>query len=135
MEKRGNTERGPTMAVTLDYKELEQRLLQERDGLSHDIRRLQEISEEIRSDRGGGEGGISNHLAEGATGTFLQEQNEALLGNLRHTLGLVESAIRRLDSGNYGLCEVCSQPIDPARLDTLPYAARCVSCQTRLEES
>ncbi len=123
------------MAVKLDYQGLKQRLLQEQDELSHDIQRLEEVIEQIRSDRAGGEGGISNHMAEGATGTFLQERNEALLGNLRRTLGLVEAAIRRLDAGNYGLCEVCGQPIDPARLETLPYAVRCVSCQSRLEES
>lgn len=121
------------MATMVDYENIRRRLERERSELDRDIRRLEEITEKLRSDRGGGDGGISNHLAEGATSTFDQERNLALLGNLRRTLGLVEAALKRLDLGTYGFCEVCGEPIDRARLEALPYAAQCVRCQTRLE--
>jgi DnaK suppressor protein len=122
------------MAVTLDYQLIKSRLLEERAGLERYILRLEEVTEEIRSDRGGGDGGISNHMAEGASSTFDQERNLALMGNLRHTLEAVDAALKRLDLGTYGLCEICGEAIDRARLDALPYAAQCVKCQTRLEE-
>ncbi len=121
------------MATVVDYENVRRRLERERSELDRDIRRLEEITEKLRSDRGGGDGGISNHLAEGASSTFDQERNLALLGNLRRTLGLVEAALKRLDLGTYGFCEVCGEPIDRARLEALPYAAQCVRCQTRLE--
>lgn len=121
------------MATIVDYENVRRRLEQERSELDHDIRRLEEITEKLRSDRGGGDGGISNHLAEGASSTFDQERNLALLGNLRRTLELVEAALKRLELGTYGFCEVCGEPIDRARLEALPYAAQCVRCQTRLE--
>lgn len=121
------------MATMVDYENVRRRLERERGELDRDIRRLEEITEKLRSDRGGGDGGISNHLAEGASSTFDQERNLALLGNLRRTLGLVEAALKRLELGTYGFCEVCGEPIDRARLEALPYAAQCVRCQTRLE--
>lgn len=121
------------MATMVDYEDVRKRLERERGELDRDIRRLEEITEKLRSDRGGGDGGISNHLAEGASSTFDQERNLALLGNLRRTLGLVEAALKRLELGTYGFCEVCGEPIDRARLEALPYAAQCVRCQTRLE--
>ncbi|MGC8873424.1 MAG: TraR/DksA family transcriptional regulator [Chloroflexia bacterium] len=112
---------------------IEGRLLRERAELKRAIRRLELLTEQLRSDRGGGDGGVSNHMAEGASSTFDQERNLALLGNLRRTLEQVEAALRRLSAGTYGLCEVCGEPIDRARLEALPYAAQCVNCQRRLE--
>ncbi len=121
------------MATIVDYENVRRKLERERSELGRDIRRLEEITEKLRSDRGGGDGGVSNHLAEGASSTFDQERNLALLGNLRRTLGLVEAALKHLELGTYGFCEVCGEPIDRARLEALPYAAQCVRCQTRLE--
>jgi len=121
------------MAATLDYQVLKERLVEERRGLARDIGRLEKITEGLRSNRGGGDGGVGNHMAEGASSTFDQERNLALVTNLRRTLELVEAALKRLEVGTYGLCEVCGGPIDRARLEALPYAAQCVTCQTRLE--
>jgi len=45
----------------------------------------------------------------------------------------VRSAIDRLESGHWGVCEVCSEPIGARRLAALPDAATCVDCQTQLE--
>lgn len=40
-------------------------------------------------------------------------------------LHAVERALARLDEGAYGTCEVCSAPIDDARLTAEPAATRC----------
>ncbi len=116
-----------------DEQTIEGRLTRERAELKRTIRRLELLTEQLRSDRGGGDGGVSNHMAEGASSTFDQERNLALLGNLRRTLEQVEAALKRLSAGTYGLCEICGEPIDRARLEALPYAAQCVNCQRRLE--
>lgn len=116
-----------------DQETIEGRLTRERAELKRAIRRLELLTEQLRSDRSGGDGGVSNHMAEGASSTFDQERNLALLGNLRRTLEQVEAALKRLSAGTYGLCEICGEPIDRARLEALPYAAQCVNCQRRLE--
>ncbi|ACY95759.1 MULTISPECIES: TraR/DksA family transcriptional regulator [Thermomonospora] len=50
---------------------------------------------------------------------------------LRQTLEDIEEALLRLRQGRYGLCEKCGKPIPEGRLEILPYARCCVSCQQR----
>lgn len=51
------------------------------------------------------------------------------LERLRTHLDEVVSAIGRVESGTYGLCIVDGQPIDPARLDAIPWAEYCLEHQ------
>ena len=45
----------------------------------------------------------------------------------------VEMALDKIRSGDYGICEDCGQPIHPKRLQAVPWATHCVSCQSLLE--
>ncbi len=44
-------------------------------------------------------------------------------------LGEIEDAIQRLAAGGFGVCEDCQVEIPSGRLETIPYARRCVTCQ------
>jgi DnaK suppressor protein len=44
-------------------------------------------------------------------------------------LRLVEEALDRLQSGDFGVCLACEQPIPSKRLQALPWARYCVPCQ------
>ena len=44
-------------------------------------------------------------------------------------LRLVEEALDRLDTGDYGTCLACDEPIAEKRLQALPWAQYCVRCQ------
>jgi len=46
---------------------------------------------------------------------------------------LVEAALARLDSGEYGICVECERPIAAKRLAAVPWASRCVACQEQLD--
>lgn len=46
----------------------------------------------------------------------------------------IDAAFRRIAAGTYGICVDCGEPIDPARLERLPQAARDIECQRRHEE-
>ncbi|SPE41089.1 Transcriptional regulator, TraR/DksA family (modular protein) [Candidatus Sulfopaludibacter sp. SbA3] len=46
-------------------------------------------------------------------------------------LRLIEEALDRLTSGDYGICLCCEEPIAAKRLAALPWARYCVSCQER----
>jgi RNA polymerase-binding transcription factor DksA len=37
--------------------------------------------------------------------------------------------------GEYGICEVCGNPIARARLEAMPYARMCVSCKEQEERA
>lgn len=41
----------------------------------------------------------------------------------------IRDALQRLADGTYGECEDCRAAIPPGRLETIPYARRCVICQ------
>jgi RNA polymerase-binding transcription factor DksA len=44
-------------------------------------------------------------------------------------------ASSRRAQGTYGICEDCGTEISPERLEFLPEATRCVSCQARHEQT
>jgi DnaK suppressor protein len=50
-------------------------------------------------------------------------------------LKMIDLALERLDSGEYGLCTDCEKPISPKRLRAIPWASRCVACQERFAET
>ena len=55
------------------------------------------------------------------------------LNSLDYTqLRLVEEALDRLDSGDYGTCLCCERPIPTKRLRALPWARYCVECQENM---
>lgn len=43
----------------------------------------------------------------------------------------VEAALARIDAGAYGRCVDCGGPIGRGRLEAMPEAARCITCQAR----
>jgi len=48
-------------------------------------------------------------------------------------LAEIDQALQRLDSGQYGLCGDCGEPIALARLQLLPQVLRCVACAAQHE--
>jgi DnaK suppressor protein len=44
-------------------------------------------------------------------------------------LRLVDEALDRVQSGDFGVCLACEQPIPSKRLQALPWARYCVPCQ------
>ncbi|HRQ66134.1 MAG TPA: TraR/DksA family transcriptional regulator [Xanthomonadaceae bacterium] len=63
----------------------------------------------------------------------LQMQQMALHAARRRDerLALVDSALRRIDEGTYGLCVECEEAIDQRRLQVDPTALRCITCAER----
>ena len=65
----------------------------------------------------------------------LQAQAMSKASGLRReqTLQLVAQALARLDSGDYGDCRGCDEPIDRKRLQSDPTAFLCIDCATKNE--
>jgi DnaK suppressor protein len=47
-------------------------------------------------------------------------------------LKLIEEALDRIQAGDYGICLSCEEPIPAKRLQALPWAKYCVTCQQSL---
>jgi DnaK suppressor protein len=46
-------------------------------------------------------------------------------------LQAIEEALARLDSGSYGVCRDCGEPIAEARLNAIPWTRVCISCKEK----
>lgn len=53
----------------------------------------------------------------------------ALVAAARQGLSHANDALRRIEQGNYGTCEVCGRAIPPERLAIVPHAKTCVTCK------
>jgi DnaK suppressor protein len=47
----------------------------------------------------------------------------------------INEALVRLDGGQYGLCAACGGPILESRLRALPFAVRCLACESGRERA
>jgi DnaK suppressor protein len=66
------------------------------------------------------------------------EARELAIRNLERaarTLRQIEEAIRRLDTGEYGICESCEEMIGAKRLHAVPWAQLCLNCQEIADQS
>jgi DnaK suppressor protein len=59
------------------------------------------------------------------------ERFQALQALEHKHLDQVEAALQAIAAGTYGRCQHCHQPILLERLQALPYATMCVSCQAQ----
>jgi len=70
-------------------------------------------------------------VAEDDQAQFLSAESVSLHLNVLDyaQLRLIEEGLDRLDSGDYGVCLSCEEPIPPKRLQAVPWARYCVGCQ------
>lgn len=79
--------------------------------------------------------GYGNHMADDGTEAFEQTVGVAFRRKVEDSLRKVERALTKFENGTYGICEECGSRIDRARLEVLPEALYCLSCQSQHEYS
>ena len=62
------------------------------------------------------------------------QTEQSLLVNEEALLTEVQQALERIEQGTYGKCIDCGKPIPEKRLEAIPWAARDVQCEERLEQ-
>jgi RNA polymerase-binding protein DksA len=55
----------------------------------------------------------------------------ALLNQLESQIEEINEALKRIESGDYGICSNCGAAITPERLEALPHADMCIRCQRK----
>ena len=45
----------------------------------------------------------------------------------------IDYALQKIESGEYGICEMCGEEISQARLEARPVALYCIDCKTQQE--
>ncbi len=121
------------MAQVLDLDRYREMLEKERQRMLHQIRVIDAGQDQDQSDTLSELSDYDDHPADVATETFEREKDRALRNNARETVERVTAALRKMDHGTYGLCDICGKEIPAGRLDAVPYATLCVKCQADVE--
>ena len=100
------------------YEELRQRLEKKKAELGA---RLERITANLRR-------GYEADSKERAQQFENNEVVDALGNEARQEIAKISAALRRMDSGDYGLCVECGEEIAMSRLDAYPYANECIDC-------
>src|SRR5918996_6053315 len=70
-------------------------------------------------------------FADSAQSTAERNKVLAVIERLRENLQDVDVALGKIKKGTFGVCERCGQPINPERLEAIPYARLCVKCKQK----
>ena len=70
-------------------------------------------------------------LADQATGNNEVHIQLKLKQTDAKILQAIEDALRRIDTGTYGVCRDCGEPIAEARLNAIPWTRVCISCKEK----
>jgi len=67
-------------------------------------------------------------------GDLSQQHHEEWIFLNRNTIDMkllreISDALHRMEQGTYGICLECEEPISGKRLDAVPWARYCVTCQ------
>lgn len=74
---------------------------------------------------------VDNHPADFGSEMFEKERRYALLDNEKDIINRIDNALKRIEDGSYGICEICGKEIPNERLDFMPYATTCVECEKK----
>jgi DnaK suppressor protein len=94
---------------------------------------IERAESDIASRLGDAVGDAGDDQADVGAKTFEREHELALTHNSRELLTQNERALSRIETGTYGTCESCGEPIGKARLQAFPRATLCVTCKQREE--
>jgi DnaK suppressor protein len=70
-----------------------------------------------------------------ASSEYIQSFSLRLRGRERNFLDKIETALRKLDAGQFGVCEECDEMIGLKRLEARPETTLCIRCKEDQERS
>ena len=99
------------------------------------LRQRDELIRHLASDSEGfleiAEGSDPKDVVDFASDDVDKKNLEALNVVESRKLQLIDNALVRIQNNRYGVCMDCGQPIPLSRLEAVPYALFCVSCQAK----
>lgn len=117
----------------MNTEQARERLIAERDRLTEVRNAASRLSTSATESSERERSTIDQHPAEQATETLERELDLGVLQSVEAELLEVKAALARLESGTYGQCEVCKNPIAEGRLEAKPATRYCVADQAKVE--
>jgi DnaK suppressor protein len=97
-------------------------LLSRREGLVGQVQAAEAYSRERDAE-------ATQDPADMAANAYTKELLMSMSTNDRQLLDSIDSALSRIEEGEYGYCDNCGEPIHEKRLEAVPWAQHCVDCQ------
>jgi RNA polymerase-binding transcription factor DksA len=126
--------RMPRDAKTLAFFDRQKRrLLDLRD---HFLDQMQSVAQDsLRSRAENNEASaVGQHQADAGSDAYEKDFALSLLSQEQDALYEIEEALKRIEMGTYGICEMSNKNIPHARLEAIPFARFTVECQQQLEK-
>jgi len=111
-----------------------ERLLQLKDTLLDSMSGVGRDSLRNRAE-GGEASAFGMHTADAGSDAYDRDFALSLLSQERDSLFEIDAALKKINDGNYGFCELSGKPIPHNRLEALPFARYTVECQAELEKT
>ena len=74
------------------------------------------------------------HQADAGSDAYDRDFALSLLSQEQDALYEIDEALKRIDGGTYGTCEMSGKSIPHARLEAIPFARFTVECQSQIEK-
>jgi DnaK suppressor protein len=114
-------------------REQKQKLLQLRDAVVDSMAGVAQGT--LRSRAEGSEASaFGMHQADAGSDAYDRDFALSLLSQEQDALYEIDEALKRIEVGTYGKCEMSGKPIPRARLEAIPFARFTVECQSQLEK-
>jgi DnaK suppressor protein len=114
----------------MDKKRLEyykKKLLNRRDELVKTITRTEEEGRQADDDP-------TVDLADKAANSYTKEFLFGQTNTDRAILNMIDEALKRIRSEEYGICANCQEEMQQKRLEAVPWAKHCITCQEKKEQ-
>ncbi len=129
----------PLMFKKTELTEFKNLLLSLQARLRGDVKHLTDGAL-ARSD--GSDSKSPTHIAELGTDSFEQDFSLRFVENEQETLQEITAALKRIDAGTFGACEMCLEEgksasksiIKKTRLRAIPFARNCIDCERKREK-
>ncbi|HSP45168.1 MAG TPA: TraR/DksA C4-type zinc finger protein [Chthoniobacterales bacterium] len=109
------------------------KLLQLRDAMVDSMAGV--AKDNLRSRAEGSEASaFGMHQADAGSDAYDRDFALSLLSQEQDALYEIDQALKRIELGTYGTCEMSGKPISHARLEAIPFARFTVECQSQLEK-
>jgi DnaK suppressor protein len=110
-----------------------EKLLQLRDAMVDSMAGV--AKDNLRSRAEGSEASaFGMHQADAGSDAYDRDFALSLLSQEQDALYEIDQALKRIELGTYGICEMSGKAISRARLEAIPFARFTVECQSQLEK-
>jgi RNA polymerase-binding transcription factor DksA len=110
-----------------------EKLLQLRDAMVDSMAGVAQDTLRARAE-GSEASAFGMHQADAGSDAYDRDFALSLLSQEQDALYEIDEALKRIDLGTYGKCEMSGKPILRARLEAIPFARFTVECQSQLEK-